>query len=68
MVVRDFSCRQVVTDCTRDDEVAVRKPLHQCTGPQSISAVVREVWPFPEQKQSGYVAHEIVVGSQTPVV
>ena len=67
MLVRDFSCRQVVTDCTGDDEVAVRKPLHQCTGPQSINAVIRDVG-FSQNKQSGYVAHEIVVDPQTPVV
>ena len=66
VVGRDLRQRvagQVVADRVRDDEIAVREPLHQRAGAEAVGAVIGEVR-FAEHVQAGDVAHQVVVHPQ----
>ena len=60
---RQRRARKIVANRVGDDKVAVRQPLHQRAGAETIGPVIREVR-LAEDVQAGHVAHQVVVDPQ----
>ena len=63
MTAGKLRAAEIVRQRVRDDEVAVRQPLHQRARAEAIRAVIREVG-FAEDVQAGDGAHQVVVDPQ----
>ena len=55
--------RDVIAHRVRQDEIAVREPLHQRAGAQAIGAVIGKVR-FADHEQAGDGAHQVIIHPQ----
>ena len=54
---------EVIADGVRNDEVAVRKTLHECAGAETIGAMIGEI-SFAQDKEAGNGRHQVVIDPQ----
>ena len=63
-VLAGFLISQVVWQGGRNDEVAIRQPLHEGAGTETVGSMVGKV-SFAKDVQARHVAHEIIVHPET---